>query len=379
MGLDNSFGNSNRVPGKGDIIQDFLTQRSVQSLMHTMKLVGDMENLEYLESFMNHQGIDLVFSTALILSTDIESCRFVSGLSNFHGYGALRTDSATYITTLKKELPVTIVKRKKFYRGGSRNNPYVTDNEFTYTSTVQPRVLADNIIAMREVLAKEWVADLAFIESENSELLRHHTDLVRQGEDRSHHFLQPQHEDADDHSPLRLASYDLLEKLVTEAAVRRVADDLSRGSAADRLAGRWLHEQFHGEAGAGFRGDHGAEVGRTFMRHLLAAVPVIVTATAGAGAGAATLVDPHDVAQRIMAERQRAAERWAAGLTDTPQIHVAWAVALLRACLAHPAAARSGSGPADTNTAATPAGEPGWPGRAAPGRVGRGRTTHTPP
>mmetsp|Transcript_20613 Transcript_20613/g.43289 ORF Transcript_20613/g.43289 Transcript_20613/m.43289 type:complete len:302 (+) Transcript_20613:594-1499(+) len=292
--------------------------------MHTMKLVGDMENLEYLESFMNHQG-----------------------LSNFHGYGALRTDSATYITTLKKELPVTIVKRKKFYRGGSRNNPYVTDNEFTYTSTVQPRVLADNIIAMREVLAKEWVADLAFIESENSELLRHHTDLVRQGEDRSHHFLQPQHEDADDHSPLRLASYDLLEKLVTEAAVRRVADDLSRGSAADRLAGRWLHEQFHGEAGAGFRGDHGAEVGRTFMRHLLAAVPVIVTATAGAGAGAATLVDPHDVAQRIMAERQRAAERWAAGLTDTPQIHVAWAVALLRACLAHPAAARSGSGPAE--------------------------------
>jgi hypothetical protein len=273
--------------------------------------------------------------------------RFLTGLSNFHGYGALRTDSTTYISTLRKELPVTIITRKKFYRGGSRNNPFVTDNEFTYTSTVQPRVLADNIIAMREVLAKEWVADLAFIESENSELLRHHAELVRQGEDRSYHFLHPKHEDADDHSPLRLASYDLLEKLVTEAAVHRVADRLSRGSPADRLAGRWLRDQFHGEAGAGFRGDHGADVGRTFMRHLLAAVPVIVAAAAGAGAGAASLVDPHDVAERVMAERQRAAERWAAGLADTPQVHLDWAVALLRACLSRPAALRSGSGPSE--------------------------------
>jgi hypothetical protein len=272
--------------------------------------------------------------------------RLVSGLSNFHGYGALRTDSANYISTLKKELPVTIVKRKKFYRGGSRNNPYVTDNEFTYTSTVQPRVLADNIIAMREVLAKEWVADLAFIESENSELLRHHAQLIRQGEDPSHHFLHPKHEDADDHSPLRIASYDLLEKLVTEAAVRRVADHLARGSSADRLAGRWLLDQFNGEAGAGFRGDHGADVGRTFMRHLLAAVPVIVTATAGASAGTVTLVDPHDVAQRVMAERLRAAERWAAGLAGTPQIHLSWTIALLKNCLTLPAAVRSGSGPA---------------------------------
>ena len=99
-----------------------------------------------------------------------------------------------------------IVKRKKIFRGGSRNNPYVTDNEITYTSTVQPRSLAANLISLREVLAKEWMEDLALIESENVELLRHHNEVVRTREDRSLSLLHPRHENCDQHSSLRIAS-----------------------------------------------------------------------------------------------------------------------------------------------------------------------------
>ena len=85
MGLDSSsYDNRKRQPSKHDLIQDFLTQRSVQvhkhdsiwlvslylrlisfhstvslllqTLMHNMKVVGDVENLEYLENFLDHQG-----------------------------------------------------------------------------------------------------------------------------------------------------------------------------------------------------------------------------------------------------------------------------------------------------------------------------------
>ena len=237
-----------------------------------------------------------------------------------------------------------IVKRKKIFRGGSRNNPYVTDNEITYTSTVQPRSLAANLISLREVLAKEWMEDLALIESENVELLRHHNEVVRTREDRSLSLLHPRHENCDQHSSLRIASYDLLEKFVTELAARRVAADLARSSASDRLAGRWLGEQLAGAAGAGFRGDHGPEVGRRFMLHLLASVPVIVTA-AGGGDGA-SLVDPHEVAQRVMAERERVAEQLIAALAETPAVHMRWTLSLLQAGMARPAAVRPGPPPA---------------------------------
>jgi hypothetical protein len=238
---------------------------------------------------------------------------------------------------MQRELPVAIIKRKKIYRGGSRNNPYVTDNEFTYTSTVYPRNLASNVISMREVLADEWVKDLTLIEAENVELLRHHNEMVRNLEDRALPFIPPRHEDCDQNTPLRLSSYDLLEKLVTEAAVRRIIDELSRGPASDRHAGRWLYEQFHGPAGEGFRGDHGAEIGRTFMRHLLAAVPVV---------GADTLVHPVEVASKVMVEREQVADRMAQRLAETKDIHARWTLALLQACLSRPTAVRPGPPPA---------------------------------
>ena len=240
-----------------------------------------------------------------------------------------------------------IIKRKKIYRGGSRNNPFVTDNEITYTSTIYPRNLASNIISMREILADEWVKDLSLIESENVELLRHHNEMVRNRVDLAQQYLNPPREDCDQFSPLRISSYDLLEKLVTEAAVRRIVDDLSRGPAGDRLAGRWLQEQFFGEPGAGFRGDHGPDIGRGFMRHLLGAVPVIVSATAASGGGSsATLVDPHEVASKVMIEREHVAERMAQRLADTRAVHMRWTLSLLQACIARPAAARPGPPPA---------------------------------
>ena len=111
---------------------------------------------------------------------------------------------------MQRELPVVIIKRKKIYRGGSRNNPFVTDNEITYTSTIYPRNLASNIISMREILADEWVKDLSLIESENVELLRHHNEMVRNRVDLAKKYLKTPREDCDQFSPLRISSYDLI-------------------------------------------------------------------------------------------------------------------------------------------------------------------------
>jgi hypothetical protein len=82
MSLD-SYDRDHPKDKKGDLIQDFLTQRSVQvrlranilslfkyligfgpfcyqTLMHNMKLVGDTESLEFLENFMDHQGLPCI-------------------------------------------------------------------------------------------------------------------------------------------------------------------------------------------------------------------------------------------------------------------------------------------------------------------------------
>ena len=132
--------------------------------MHSMRLVGDADNLEYQNSFINDEGIyDLMASRPLIFGLKLNLLMY-SGLPNVHGYGALRTDSPAYIPSLRRELPVPFAKRDKTYSGKSR-----ADDE--RMSTVQPRVLTDKSIAMHKTLEKDWAADLAFDESERAELL----------------------------------------------------------------------------------------------------------------------------------------------------------------------------------------------------------------
>jgi len=154
--------------------------------------------------------------------------------------------------------------------------------------------------------------------------------LIRNRED-SFQIKHTFYEHGDENSPLRLATYDLLEKLATETAIRNIARQLSRApNSASRVAGRWLRARFDSPLGDGFRGDHGPDVGRTFMLGLLAEVPVIC----GGGAGEPiVLLDPHDLAERVMAERERLAMAWTATLADTPALHLRWTVSLLKNCL----------------------------------------------
>ena len=119
---------------------------------------------------------------------------------------------------------------------------------------------------------------------------------------------------------MRKANYDLLEKYATHMAIVRVQHELSR-SKADRRSHQWLREYFvlHGE---GFEGDHGRNVGRTFLTRLLKTPPVLITEGTRYGEGEMVIIDPMDIAARVMAERQCVADLWVEALGAIEEDHL---------------------------------------------------------
>jgi len=278
------------------MIKNFLMQRAVQTYLYTLELAGQRSEFEFIEGYQGHQG-----------------------LSRVNNYGALRLGWQDYISNMMRLPEQTTTKKFEFYRGGSKGNPYIQPNVREVTQTVSPRALSATILELRGVLSSEWSQDLQLIAQENAEHWRHHLAVLTNGTDPEaalqHRLIDPHETD----SPLRLANYELLEKFCTHIACTQVVTEMAQ-SPADEYQAMWFKTYMETKNSLTHSGAEGG--GRVFIQNLLNEPPRVVSLTSDAGATDMKLIDPLDIAARIMAQRQVVAERWMEALADTEEDHL---------------------------------------------------------
>ncbi|KAJ1470655.1 hypothetical protein T484DRAFT_1753722 [Baffinella frigidus] len=311
--------------GKTDRIKNLLTQRAVQTQLYTLSFSGDLNTFEFLECFKDHHG-----------------------LCDLHDHGALKVGWKEYLFdliqtytpkpwTLDPERdecmsftgrsrsggrPLTPPPFVPMYRGWTRTvlvqpcildphpqHPFLQDAavsmEFTttttphftirhpvsgdaavsmeFTTTIRPAILADNIMALRQDIAVEWLSDLKLVAAENDELMRQHLAMVTEMEDPAGKLMYSSLQLDDSSTPLRKSNYDLLPPPPTEGLLRETPK-VVRGTLRD--------------------------------------------------ADEVTLVDPLDIAARIMAERQVLADKWVKALEDIEDDHLSIRRAIVESCFA---------------------------------------------
>jgi len=275
------------------MVKDFLTQRSVQTYLFTLEQVGQRNDFDWLEGYMGHQG-----------------------LSRVHGYGALRTGWKEYLNSMLRLPEQTVKKTFEYYRGGSKGNPFIQPQTVEHEATISPRKLSSTIMELRAQVSDEWLHDLQLIARENEEHWRHHLAIVTNGTDPEmalqHRLIEPRDTD----SALRLDNYDLLEKFCTHVACTTVSMEMAENKEEEHQA-MWFKTYMENKAAFAHVGTRG--VGRQFLKDLLNEPPRVLSMVGGDEGAGLRLIDPMDIAARVMAERQIVAERWMEALEDTQE------------------------------------------------------------
>lgn len=288
---ESSFNERNHMQ---KMIKDFVTQRAVQTHLFTIQHVGDRNEFDWIEGYMGHQG-----------------------LSGVHGYGALRGHWKDYMSGMMRLPEQSVTKKAEYYRGGTKGNPFIQPQVIEHTSTVSPRKITNNIMEMRALISKEWVQDLQNIARENEEHWRHHLAMVTNGTDPEqglqHRLIEPTEAD----TALRLDNYDLLERFCTHVASTQVTMELAADKSEEHSA-MWFKGYMQDKSYFAHTGTRGA--GRQFLKDMLNEPPRVLTLTCQSdGDTKMKLIDPMDIAARIMAQRQIVAESWIQALEETEE------------------------------------------------------------
>ena len=270
------------------------------------------------------------------------------GLSpDFHGIDALPVPcSAQYVCGLLAAPPTLLsVQRRAMPCGGSLENPYLNKKKFDEVALEVPtKKLAERVMAMRELVAEEWSADLELFGLENDALRSRHLAAMRAGAAGSAGNVEaaaaeaarslPPFEagrlssEAGRSSPFRLASYDLLKSLATRDAMGRVLRRLGEGRPSEQEAAtaawleRWWEQRRSDFVGhRPWRHGHGEPgAADALLCELVAAAP---TATVRPS-GDVVLVDPSALVEALLEERQKLAADWAQALARVPEAHLQW-------------------------------------------------------
>mmetsp|Transcript_4899 Transcript_4899/g.14772 ORF Transcript_4899/g.14772 Transcript_4899/m.14772 type:complete len:361 (+) Transcript_4899:156-1238(+) len=290
-------GSRGQDPRTTQHIHDFLTQRSLQTLLFYFDSCRDTTSYKYLEGFLGHEG-----------------------LYGYHGLYGLRVPWRDYFKELVKAPNETIIIRNPNYRrGGSKDNPYLPPRHRDFEMTVEPRQLAKRLLEVRAHVAEEMTSDIALLKDENDELRRHHREMVRNQEDREIIFRMPAREVESVYhanSPFRGGTYDLLKRFSIYVGVKRVIEKLDR-EYTTRDAHKWL-AKFMEEKGTKFLGDNGYNVGELFIEELWAQAPLVRRGRNGA----VKVIDPDALVKTILHERLAVANEWIISLMSVPRDHM---------------------------------------------------------
>lgn len=297
-------------------IKTFLTQRSYQNLIFLLADLGrDQITADWLEAWEGHEGI-----------------------RHYHGLNGLHVGGRDFLNKLlrapNEEVVVEFKRRGNGGHGGSQarsealgeaGNPYLKDHVFEYKTKIEPRRLCDRLMSIERDMAEEWVEDLQLLGKENDEMWRSFFEIVREDEDKLKNLQMPvyQHDPSDGPSgtSFRGGNYDLLRRLSTWKAIKKLLKDYSSGNAEDQAKAGFLERMFtvHGSE---FEGDGPYSVDKTFFQALLDSSPSMVRSTTYGGEESMVLLSPLTIVEDICEVRSKIAAGWIAELGSVKDDHI---------------------------------------------------------
>eukprot|EP00183_Erythrolobus_madagascarensis_P005618 CAMPEP_0185845130 /NCGR_PEP_ID=MMETSP1354-20130828/1184_1 /TAXON_ID=708628 /ORGANISM="Erythrolobus madagascarensis, Strain CCMP3276" /LENGTH=403 /DNA_ID=CAMNT_0028545025 /DNA_START=104 /DNA_END=1315 /DNA_ORIENTATION=- len=252
-------------------LYDFLTKRSVKTLMVYLDEFHDGPSKDWLEKFADFKQREATFA---------ESDKYLLRM--------MRT------TTQKGTL--TVSHPKGYFK---RSFPF----------TIEPRRLAERILAIREQLAAEWQRDLQLIEEENQQLHRIHLELSLNGADTDLNKVRKrifEHDPfADNDSALCSSNYRQLKAMLTEFASYAFLDKLKH---VDSHSYKWLDS---------YLSTHEVGNDEAFLRELWT-MPTVSPSSSSEETDVEGEVRPFDLAGKILSERLKLSKDWSSLLTNAP-------------------------------------------------------------
>ena len=239
------------------LLNNFLTQRAVQTLLFLLRTGRDEVTANWLHRFLNHTGME-----------------------HFHGTRGLKVPWDDYVAQLLTADTEEIVASLRKHSGHrlSPGNPYAKTLEsqwFNYTVDIFPRDLGERVLSLRAALAAEWIDDLAAVGRGQDELLRAYRDSVRDGEDPLAGQVLPAALEGFDtfigmgeSTAYRGGNYDLLLRLSAQQGVLRTLRRLEGSFAKQDAYSAAFLRGFYDERGR-FDGDQPNGVADAFFRRLL--------------------------------------------------------------------------------------------------------------
>lgn len=281
------------------VINDFVTQRALQTLIFYQTQNRDEVTAGWLSRFEDHQGIE-----------------------RFHGTQGLHLPWDEYLASLcQAEDEQIVVELRK--RGGDKRskNPYLKDRYFNYTVSIEPRNLANRIFELRTALAIEWRSDLLGIAGVLAELTRSRTAVVVNGTDDAAGLTMPWLEAYDpigvgDATAFRLGNFDLLLRLSAYEAVKRTLRQLEQVKTPHAKLNHAFLKDYLKKRGKVFRGDGPYGVASSFLTEL-ADMPAYIHDYDPRQKP--VFIDPVAMADLVMKEQLNIVELWRSLLDHIPE------------------------------------------------------------
>lgn len=290
---------------------DYLTQRAVQQLMFTSRVLRDETSSRWLDEFAG------------------------GGLDDRHVCDALRNADGTrvgwrpFLRSLLTAEPENLTIRKPVAgRGGSTaTNPYLKPRYFTYDVQIVPRKLARQVLSARVQIARELEDDLQMMTHENERLWRCFRQKVEAGDsidvddpvdapassalfDNNDYGSVGDSDGDGGHSPYRAANYDLALNYTLHIATIGVIQSMnSEGGSQNLRSAKWLKDFCDGDmrASLGQRSRAASlllpprgirRAADAFVAALLAEPPIV---------GRQSIIDPMNICEQILEQRVRVA------------------------------------------------------------------------
>lgn len=308
-------------------VRNFLTQRSLQSFINLCIECRDPHTVGWLEELGGWENFE-----------------------NFHGTGGLNTTifptwSSVLTEILEQPEDVVVVKVARNTGGGSipdsakkrKKNPYLEDQFIEINVDIDPAILVNRILSVREQIANEWVCDLDTLKMSNDVVLESYNKKIEEETKKVEKDVEPTNNhpkivferdaitllrgsvafaDANP-SPLRHANFDLLALLLTQESIHRVLRDYLDAGKEREVSFRWFRDFYTERVSNYFDGEQKFGRADDFLEEILRTPPSIKT-----DCGAMCLVDPLRVAEDILAVRSKIAVEWKVMMEQVKEDHI---------------------------------------------------------
>jgi len=297
---------------KRTCIQQFLTQRSIQSFMFCLTEFRDPHTSDWIERFLDSNNLLEYHGTGAFNMTRFESWDTVF---------------VQMMDQPKEKLTIQAPRRGPGGRptGGSKNNPFLQQKQFReFHIDIDPSSLVPRILSVREQIAREFGIDLELVRIANDQILKSYENKVRDEKVPSVTFERGAQMLLADTmsmerfapSPLRKGTYDLLQLLSLHESIFRVLRGYK--DVGKRVAYAWLTDFMVLRLEDFFDGPGGYQRADDFTEELLLSSPSVKNM----GDGSTELVDPLAIASDILRMRSEVLLDWKETAAEVPTYHI---------------------------------------------------------